>query len=129
MYTSVNKERAFLRTSLIYIAVSAFTALFGAVYEHYSHGVVSLTMVFAFVPPLILGALTSLVLHFMPDFRVLGVSRQLWRLGVASLAVGMIFNGIIEIYGTDSPLTKYYFIASALLILSSIFTLITKKDG
>lgn len=41
-----------MKTACAYLAVSAFCAVFGAVYEHFSHNVYSACMVFAFAFPL-----------------------------------------------------------------------------
>lgn len=124
MYTSGNKA---VNTSVTrnYLVISAVTALFGAVYEYFSHGVWSYSMVYAFAPSLILGALPSVlraqILKSAPR-----AGRLLWRLGVAALTVGMIFGGVIEIYGTDSPLTKYYYISAAALLLLGLALCIKK---
>ena len=112
MYTSENK--GFVRTARNYLIVSALTAVFGAVYEFFGHGVWSYFMVYAFAAPLLLGALPSVFLALREKTpNVSRTARKFCRAGVASLTVGMIFAGIIEIYGTDSYLTKYYFIAAA----------------
>ena len=51
----------FLKTSFIYLCVSLFLILFGAIYEYYSHGVYSYFMIYAFCLPLVFGALTYFV--------------------------------------------------------------------
>ena len=59
MFTSdinANRRKA-SRTSLIYLIVSLFCALFGAVYEMFSHEVYSYYMIYAFAFPLIGGTL------------------------------------------------------------------------
>lgn len=108
-----------------YLIVSALVGIFSAVYEYFSHGVYSLTMILAFAPPLFLGAAPAALLHLLGD-EVSRPGRSVFRLGTACLTVGMIFNGVIEIYGSDSPLTKYYFIAAAALFVTG-FALIMIK--
>lgn len=112
---TIEKKKKYLKVAAYYFAVSVFVALFSAVYEYFSHGVTSLSMIFAFAPSLLLGALPALVLYFVSP-RMSAAGRVPYRLAVASFTVGMIFKGVIEIYGTDSPLTKYYFFAGTLLL-------------
>ena len=49
-------DRKNLKTSGNYMIASLLTALVGAVYEHFSFGVYSNYMIYAFVPFLLLGA-------------------------------------------------------------------------
>lgn len=49
-----------IRYSFIYLAAAVFCALFGAVYEIFSHGVFSFYMIYAFAFPLVLGAVPML---------------------------------------------------------------------
>lgn len=49
-----------IRYSLIYLAAAVFCALFGAVYEIFSHGVFSFFMIYAFAFPLVFGAFPML---------------------------------------------------------------------
>ena len=114
MYTSGNKATN-VKTA-VYVALSVFVAAFGAVYEAFSHDVWSYFMVYAFAPPLALGALPSVLLRGR-EKRVGRTAAKLWRAAIAFLTVGMIFAGIIEIYGSDSYFTKYYFIAASALSL------------
>ncbi len=107
------------RTAFAYLAVTALTALFGGVYEIFSHGVWSGWMVYAFAFPLALGALpfSWLALGRRPLPR-----RWVCRLhhsGVATLTIGSIMEGVFAIYGTTSRLTIVYWIVGiALLILA-----------
>ena len=49
------------KTAFIYVCVSIFCALFGGVYEYFSHGVRSNYMIFAFMVPLLAGAAPNLL--------------------------------------------------------------------
>ena len=57
MYISGTDKKSYMNTACVYLAVSAFCAVFGEVYEHFSHNVYSAYMVFAFAFPLAGGAL------------------------------------------------------------------------
>ncbi len=111
MFTSdINEDRKrFARTALIYLLVSIFCALFGAVYELFSHGVYSFDMIYAFAYPLIGGALPFLILFFVRTKRYPNaLAGNLYHGGIATLTVGSIMQGILEIYGTTNALTRYY---------------------
>ena len=99
------KERA--RRSR-YAVAAAGTALFGAVYECFSHQVYSKAMIFAFLIPLLGGLIPC---RDRPSER----SRSLWDAGLAALTVGSVFRGILEIYGTTSRLSAVYTGAGAIL--------------
>ncbi len=94
--------------ALIYVVAALACALFSAVYEHFSHGVWSYAMVYAFLYPLADGALPALLLG---GRRCAGAG--FWRAGVAALTVGSLFRGALEIYGTSHPLTVVYTILGA----------------
>lgn len=106
--------------------VSAFLALFGAVYEAFSHGVYSGYMVFAFAVPLLLGALpyAALLLGKRPPDRVF---LNLWNAGIASLSVGCVFQGVLEIYGTTNALVVVYPVVGGTLLLLGIVHLLLRR--
>ncbi|MBR3245167.1 MAG: hypothetical protein IKN57_00260 [Parasporobacterium sp.] len=64
MYTSVIKQnqKNAGKTTLIYLIASIICAVFGAVYESFSHGVYSFFMIYAFAFPLLCGVLPFLLL-------------------------------------------------------------------
>ena len=75
-------------------------------------------MVTSCAAPLILGAVPSLFLG--------AAKASLPR--AAALTVGMIYGGVIEIYGTDSPYTVWYFAAAgAMFVISLIIMAVGKK--
>ena len=127
---SVDMKKHNLKIMRNYLIISAFTAVFGSVYEMFGHGVYSLFMIFAFAPTLILGAIPSGVITFIGiGAGIPQRARSIYRVGVASLTLGMIFKGVLDIYGTTSPLTKFYFIASALMFsLSLIFSALVQPN-
>lgn len=84
-------------------AWAALTATFGLVCEHFSHGVFSGCMAFAFLIPLLGGAAMLL-----PVFRRRGTF--LWRCGILTLTVGSLVRGALDIYGTTSRLCGIYWI-------------------
>ena len=126
MYTSdkaVSKKR-YAAVTASYLSASAGCAVFGAVYELFSHKVYSHFMICAFVFPLLLGVIPfSLLQKRGKPFP--GRAADLVHAGVAALSVGSILQGALEIYGTDNPLIIAYWVAGG--ILSAIGWLLTFK--
>ena len=116
MYISEKELKRHLRWHLI---AAGFLAVFGGIYELFSHGVYSGWMIFAFAVPLLLGApLYALLLHFgkAPG----RVFLNLWNAGVACLSVGSVFQGVLAIYGTTNSLILVYPIAGGILMLPGL---------
>lgn len=118
----VNKRKA-SHTAFVYLLIVIFCSLFGAVYELYSHEVYSFYMIYAFAFPLIGGVLPFSILNMAsaPKYPN-ALSRNLYHSGIATLTVGSIVRGVLEIYGTMNALTEYYlpvgvsFVAAGIMI-------------
>ncbi len=114
MYTSdieKNKNRA-LKTSAIFLGASLITGLLGAIYELFSHEVYSYFMIYAFAFPLVGGTLPYLLLGLSKAKRYPNaVCRNLYHAGIATLTVGSIMRGVLDIYGTTNSLTNIYWFA------------------
>ncbi len=94
---------------------AAFLALFGAIYELFSHGVYSYFMIYAFGFPLMLGVLPySLML--IKGRRPGRSFVNLWNSGIAVLGTGCAFYGVLEIYGTTNSLSVIYPVAGGALL-------------
>lgn len=103
------------------LIAAAALLLFAAVYECFSHGVISAFMVGAFLIPLLGGALPGLLLGRLPPQRRPGEgSRWLWGAGLTVLTAGSLFRGVLEIYGTTSRLGAVYWIAGGALCLAGV---------
>lgn len=106
------------RTAFAYLLASLGCALFGAVYERFSHEVYSFFMLYAFLFPLAGGAVPFLGLGlFAKEPRGVHVA---YHWGIATLTLGSILCGILEIYGTANALTRWYWIAGTGLCLLGI---------
>ena len=55
-----------MKKTLSYLFLSLFVLLFGQIYEHFSHGVYSNYMIFAFLFPLLGLFLPNLLLRLLP---------------------------------------------------------------
>ena len=105
------------KTAFAYLLISLFCALFGAVYEMYSHGVYSFYMIYAFAFPLAGGTLPFSVFSLLHNPKYPGaVSRNLYHSGIATVTVGCIVRGVLDIYGTTNRLTEIYWYAGVSLI-------------
>ena len=112
------RERKCLKAARNYLLAALFCALFGAVYETFSYGVYSPFMLYAFAFPLILGTLPAIIFGLRSGASP-RVCEKLWGAGVATLTVGSLFHGILDIYGTSSGLSYVYWIGGGALLLSA----------
>lgn len=114
-------RRGLLVTARTGLYAALFTAFLGGVYEHFSFGVYSFFMLYAFLVPLVLTTLPFLLMSLKRQPPVLSLTaRRLWHTGTAALTAGCVFRGVLDIYGTDSALTKIYWIAGGLLLASAL---------
>lgn len=120
-----NKHRA-LRTAFIHLAIAIFTALFGAVYENYSHGVYSYYMIYAFAFPLVMGTLpyTAIALFGIKRYPP-HLTSVIYNCAIATLTVGSILQGVLIIYGTSNPLVYVHLAIGAVLVVASVITYFT----
>ena len=116
MFTSEHDPQKDL---LINVAATIFTALFGGIYEVFSHEVYSYHMIYAFGIPLVLGVLVWAVL-LTSDIKVSSAFANLWNSAIAVLTVGCVFRGFLEIYGTTNKLVIIYPVAGAMLIVAAL---------
>ncbi len=107
-------DRVFRIHWKIFLGVSIFTGIFAAVYEHFGHGIISKPMVYAFVYPLALGFLPILLVSLQKRTKNvrygswLRVGINMYYSGIATLTLGSVATGVVEIYGTTNRLLKYY---------------------
>ena len=123
LYTSdieLNRKRA-SKTAFVYLLVSLFFVLFGAVYEIYSHEVYSYYMLYAFTVPLIGGTLVFSILSFLKMQKYPNaIADNLYHSGIVTLTVGSVVQGVLEIYGTTNALLEYYWSVGTVLIVIGV---------
>ena len=100
-----------------YLIATVFCALFGAVYELFSHGVYAFSMIYAFAFPLLLGAVPFFMRQRAGSPFPGYIRRNILHAGIAALTVGSVVEGVLEIYGTSNPLTSIYWIVGVSLTL------------
>ena len=109
-------QKSLAKTALDYLVAAIVLMVFGGVYEHFSHGVYSNYMIYAFAVPLLGGTLPFLVmsrkqLRIYPEVS----DSRLYCCGLATLSVGCVVRGVLDIYGTTSTLVSCYWIAGIAL--------------
>lgn len=140
MYTSdTNEIRKELRAGMIYLAVSVAVAAAAAVYGIFSHGVYSYWMTYAFMIPLILGAVPHLsaALAGLADEGPAGAkaaekaraaakaavryfSGDLQIAVIAALTAGSLLKGALDIYGTSNRLLIAYPLIALLAVAAAL---------
>ena len=103
---------------MVYLCVTVFCAVFGSVYEIFSFGVYSFFMAFCFLPALVLGFIPFISVFLFGDQMPGRPAYNLYNSGVATVTVGFIFRGVIEIYGTTNRLAHIYSGVGALFLLA-----------
>ena len=78
--------------------------IFGAVYEHFSFGVYSEFMIYAFVPMLL--ETSFLMLMNEKKINISSTAKTLLRNASVTASVGCAATGIVAIYGTENRLLK-----------------------
>lgn len=124
LYTSVKQRKKYIIGHFI---AGIFFLIFGLVYEHFSHGVYSPFMVFAFTIPLAAGAILQGVL-LIAKVRLPDAALRLWNYAIALLTAGSIWKGVLDIYGTTNRLILFYPIFAGILFLMAIVQFFIKKD-
>ncbi len=112
---------------LLYIFATAFVALFGAIYELFSHEVYSYYMIYAFAIPLFLGVIPEIIVMTAGKKRYYENAQIVWNCGVAALTIGSIFQGILDIYGTTNKLIIVYPVAGFTMLAVGIIVALKKK--
>ena len=116
-----NKKTSLIRF-LVWCGITAFIALFGFVYEQFSHGVNSNYMWFAWIWPLFFGVGVYGPLCFAPIKKMPGVlAESCYNLGVALLTTRWIMKGVLEIYGkTNDRMVLAYLILFLIFMISGV---------
>lgn len=120
----MNTQRKYYTENVIkarrYLIAALMLAAAGALYELFSHGVYSNYMIYAFAYPLVMGCLP-----YLADSRGIikkagPVGETLLLASIATLSIGSVIKGVLEIYGTTSFLTTVYPVLGAMLLIGAI---------
>ena len=116
-----------MKKSLIYFGISIFVCIFGQIYEYFSHGVYSSYMMFAFLIPFIGLFIPSLLNNLILERKITDNVTLPWKCGIATLTVGSIYKGVLEIYGTSGTFEQVYLIIGSLLCIIATIVLVTAR--
>jgi len=101
-------------TVKIYISTTLFCIAFNYIYSLFGHGVSSPFMSYAFVFSLMLGVVGFMALGWLNlDNRI---AFNIYNAGIATLTVGSILQGIIDIAGADTTYPVYYFVVGTVFV-------------
>jgi len=131
-YTRKRKGRQAGKTAIVYAAVAVFCVIFDRVYAQFGHGVISDTMDWMFLYPLIGGALPFLVLWWkQAETERHRFLYNAYNSGIAALIIGSTLFGVFEIAGTSSIYTIAFYILGwalcAVGLLGSAYTWARRK--
>lgn len=120
--SATDARRRAAKTALAYLIAAVFCALFGAVYELFSHDVYSYFMLYAFAFPLCGGTFPYLIYGLSSKAAVpTPYDRLLGHAGITTLTIGSIVSGVLEIYGTANRLIIIYWVIGSALCLGFVF--------
>ena len=121
--TSDNNSKDILVSAFWQLIFGLFCALFGAIYEVFSHEVYSYYMIYAFAIPIVLGTLAEILFARYIRIQPPGLALSMWNMAVLTLTVGCLFKGVIEIYGTTNRMVVVYPDVSGFLALLAILNI------
>lgn len=116
--SAIDKRSRAAQTAFRYLIVSIACAAVGAIYEMFSHEVYSYFMLYAFMIPLVGGALPFLSMTLGRRCRCpQRVWRTVYHMGIATLTTGCFVRGILDIYGTTNGLVSVYWYVGCALVM------------
>lgn len=121
------QNRSVRKTVLIYLAVTIGCVVFDRIYAIFGHGVYSAAMSLMFLYPLLGGVLPFMLLGLLlpqaDQARLYRFSANAYHSGIATLTIGSLLTGILQIAGTASPYLIGYSVTgwSLLVIGLSIY--------
>ena len=98
----------------IYLFTTLFCIAFNYIYSLFGHGVSSPFMSYAFVFSLVLGIVGFTVFGWLDLYNRIVFS--LYNAGIATLTVGSILRGIIDIAGADTTYPVFYFLVGTVFV-------------
>lgn len=112
-------------TVIVYISMTLFLIAFNFIYSLFGHGVTSPFMTYAFGFSLGLGVVGFIVIGWMHVKN--RIAFNLYNAGIATLIVGSLLRGILDIAGADTSYPVYYFIVGSLFVAIGGFLYLYQK--
>lgn len=123
MYTlDINKR--IKKSIILYFFISIFLIVFDRIYAIFSHGVSSLSMNLMFLYPLIGGVGVYNVLKYLCKEKEIKfrITFNIYNTGIATLTIGSLLKGIMDIAGTSSQYIVCYRIIGVIFIIVSLLS-------
>ena len=98
----------------IYVFTTLLCFVFNYIYSLFGHGVSSPFMSYAFIFSLVLGVVGFSVIGWLKVEN--RIAFNLTNAGIATLIVGSILRGIIDIAGADTTYPIYYFFVGTIFV-------------
>lgn len=115
MIANTNSKNNTRTTVIVYMVSTLFLITFNSIYSLFGHGVSSPYMSYAFAYSLVLGVGGFLLLGLLKlENRI---AYNLYNAGIATLTIGSVLRGIIEIAGADSIYPAIYFAVGTLFVM------------
>ncbi len=115
-------KKLYKKTVIVYIGTTLFCVLFNYIYSLFSHNVSSAYMQYAFMYSLIGGIGFYSILSLLKIYN--RIAYNLYNAAIATLTFGSIFQGIVDISGSDVTYSNNYFILGTALLGISLFILL-----
>lgn len=112
------------RNMFLYLISSLLVAVFGQIYEFFSHGIFSWFMNLAFIPLFVCFLLWLVTWLLAAKKNVIKKPdiffQKCFNLSAIVLSLGCIVQGVVDIYGTTSKLISVYWIVGFILLVVAI---------
>jgi hypothetical protein len=111
-----------------YGLIAAFCGVFSAVYLQHSYGQSSPFLITLFLPPLLFGLVPAETLLLTDRMRIaMKPVRRLWNSGVATLTVGFLVRGVINISGRYTFYDVVYWLLSTGFFALAVFVILRRS--
>lgn len=124
--TLFTSDKSTINNILFSLFATVFFAGFGAIYEHFGHGVYSNYMIYAFIFPLML-CLLPYVIMLVKNVKLKKITARWWNLTVLTITLCSVIKGILQIYGTTNKLIYVYCLFSAITFLITVVCFFLEK--
>ena len=124
----VDKESDTSKLSDGCLIAALCTALFGGIYEYFSFGVFSFYMIYAFAFLLVGGGMFWKIVGRRHSSIPAGMA-CLWNAGLATLTIGSVVKGVLDIYGTSNKLVFIFLIVGLTDLVLALIVKVCVKSG
>ena len=106
--------------------ITIFTIIFSAIYECFSHSVISLYMILAFIFPLVFGCVFYILLN-KQNIKISNINIRIHNSLIITLLLCSIVKGILDIFGTTNSKIIVYIYLSIILLIFDVLIFVKKN--